>query len=165
MCIPHLWHKLAFSFIPHTPTFKIKFLIPYHRFTCLNIKIWYHTSQLWTFWFTHQSCVCSSFVAKLCIFFMSHTSSLKFKFFQFHVIDYFFSSDSHLWTQRTDITGACYEILIYSRALVCALLICGTSLVFRECVTPRLSKLCFKLSSFRFHIIVCSVRFDSHVWT
>ena len=70
----------------------------------------------------------------------------------------------HIFEHKNPISyERAMNVLIYSCVVVCGFLICGTTLVFPSMLTPRLSKSRFKISSFRFHIINFSVRFDSHV--
>ena len=99
-----------FFFIPHARTFKIKcfqfhiiflalsFKISIFRFTCLNIKIRYHTSSLSSDFLT-RSCVCIPHLRhKFCFFFTPHAPTFKIKFSQFQVKDCSFLFDSHVST-------------------------------------------------------------------
>ena len=64
--------------------FEILYSSLFHklRFACLNIKIRYHTSHLWTFWFTHAVLyVPSSIVAQLWYFL--HNLPSEFQNLQF----------------------------------------------------------------------------------
>ena len=51
VCIPYLWHKFAFLFMPHVPTFKITFV----RFYIIDCSI--------SFYFP----VCSLFPVQVCL--------------------------------------------------------------------------------------------------
>ena len=86
-------------------------LLFYLSFTCLDIKIQYHTSQLWRFWFTQALMFqLSSFVAQ--VLFFLHVVRPDFQNSNF-LISYhsmLVTFNSHIWTQISDITRASYEV-------------------------------------------------------
>ena len=71
------------------------------------------------------------------------------------------SFDSHVWTQKSDITRATYEHFnSLMRACKCLPELWHNFGIFF--ITPALS---LKILFFKFHMIACSTSFDSHVWT
>ena len=139
------------------------FLI-YLWFVYLNSKIRYHTRKLWAFWYTQALLyVPSSFCGKTFLFLSCRSlwvSKLRF----LESIACSVSFDSHIWIQKFDITRGNYELSyilehscmclphflishehamsfsIYSSTLMCAFLICGTSLLLPSCLSPWVSK-------------------------
>ena len=95
------------------------------------------------------------------IFFITQTLVFKISFFQFNMIACSISFDSHVWTQKSDITRATYEHFeLLMRSTKCLHELWHNFGIFF--ITQPLG---FKISFFHFHIIACSISFDSHVWT
>ena len=95
------------------------------------------------------------------IFFISQPLAFKISFFQFHMIAFSIGYDSHVWTQKSDITRATYEHFnSLMRACKCLPQLWHNFGIFL--ITRPLS---FKILIFKYHMIACSKSFDSHVWT
>ena len=125
--IPHLMHKFAFSFMPHTPNFKITFF----RFYIIDCSVSFDSRVL----NNALLCVLSIFDIQVCLF-----------DFQHHVFSDFISQIAPLisirmFEHKNPISNErTMNFFINSHALVCPFLIYGTSLLFLSCLTPRLSK-------------------------
>ena len=95
------------------------------------------------------------------IFFISRHLSFKILIFKFHMIACSISFDSHVWTQKSDIRGATYE---HCNSLMRAWK-CLPQLWHKFGIFFITRPLSFKILIFKFHMIACSISFDSHVWT
>ena len=108
-----------------------------------------------------SSCVClHEFSHIFGIFFIYRPLSVKILTFKFHIIASSISLDSQVWTQQSDITQATYEhfdLLIHS-CLFLHELPHNFGIFFITC------PLSFKILTFKFHMITCTISFDSHVW-
>ena len=87
-------------------------------------------------------------------------STFETMFFRFYIIDCSVSFDSHIWTQKSDIIRASYEVFhLLTRSCVCI------PHLWHKFAFPCMPHSTFKITFFRFYIIDCCVNFDSHVWT
>ena len=90
-----------------------------------------------SFYIYSLACVCVPHLwRKFAFSFMPLAQTLKMKFFQFHIIDGSFSFDLH-------ISEPVMNFMIYSRTIVYAFLICGTSLLFPSYLTIQVPKFSF----------------------
>ena len=141
--------QVCFFFHASGPDFRNQvFSIPSYRlfrylwFACLNRKTQDHTSELWTFWFTHALlCLPSSFVLQVWFFLHVSRPTIQNSKFSNSILKHVPWTSIRMFEYKNQISHKpVINFLSYSRALVCAFLICVTRLLFPSCLCPWVLK-------------------------
>ena len=167
VCLPVLWHNFDIFFITLPLSFGI-LIFQLHIIACFisfDTHVWTQKCDITRATYEHfdsltRSCVCvHQLWENFGIFFITRPLSFQILTFKFHMIASFIKFDSHVWTQKSDITRATYEYfdLLTRSSVSLPQLLHNFGIFF----TTR--PLSFEIF-FQIHMLACFVSFDLHVW-